>query len=151
MSALDIAMNIIMKYESFRSQPYYATKDEEKRGILTIGYGATTLGGNRVKITDRITEPEAQALLKRKVNTVIPFVQKLLPGCNDNELAACVSLVYNIGEPAFANSTLVKRWQGKEDKTIISDEFPRWNKQSGKELVGLTRRRAEERELFLRE
>jgi lysozyme len=60
------------------------------------------------------------------------------------EFAAFVSLAYNIGVGAFCGSTLVKKLNA-EDYAGACAEISKWNKFKGKPLLGLTRRRAEER------
>ena len=65
-----------------------------------------------------------------------------------NQFDALVSLVFNIGGANFASSTLVKKFNAG-DIQGAADQFPRWKNASGKEMKGLVRRRAAERELFL--
>ena len=58
-----------------------------------------------------------------------------------------VSLAYNIGFGNFSKSTLLKKVNsGNFDGA--SNEFLKWNKSGGKELLGLTRRREREKDLF---
>lgn len=64
----------------------------------------------------------------------------------DNERAALVSLVFNIGTGAFEKSTLRRKLLAG-DKAAAADEFLRW-KFAGGEPV-LLARRARERQLFL--
>jgi lysozyme len=68
----------------------------------------------------------------------------------ENMKAAMVSLAYNIGTGAFASSTLLRLLNQGSDKKLVADQFLRWNKVQGKEVVGLTNRRKLERELFLK-
>jgi hypothetical protein len=65
-----------------------------------------------------------------------------------NQFDALVSLVYNIGQTAFSNSTLLKKLNAK-DYQGAADQFLRWNKGGGKVMKGLVRRREAERALFL--
>lgn len=48
---------------------------------------------------------------------------------NQNLFDAQVTLVYNIGETAFKQSTLVKAWNAGHYKTV-ADQFSRWSKGS---------------------
>lgn len=64
----------------------------------------------------------------------------------DGELAADVSLAFNIGVEAFCNSTLARK-QNAGDHAGACAEFDRWNKAGGRVLPGLVRRRAAERAL----
>ena len=68
---------------------------------------------------------------------------------NQNQFDAMTSLAYNIGVGAFSNSTLLKKVNAK-DFTGAGNEFLKWDKSNGKPLLGLTRRRQREKELFLR-
>ena len=67
---------------------------------------------------------------------------------NQNQFDALVSLAFNIGGPNFAGSTLVKKLNSGDPRGA-ADQFPRWKFADGKEMRGLVRRRAAERELFL--
>jgi lysozyme len=57
--------------------------------------------------------------------------------------------VFNIGEGNFAKSTLLKKINA-HDYLGASAEFLKWSKANGKVMLGLTRRRAAERDHFLR-
>jgi len=61
-----------------------------------------------------------------------------------NQFDALVS-----GEGAFKGSTLLKKLNAT-DYIGAADQFPQWNKGGGKVMKGLVRRRAAERELFLK-
>jgi len=64
-----------------------------------------------------------------------------------NQLDALTSFVFNLGEGNFASSTLLKK-SNAQDWAGAREEFARWNHAAGKEMPGLTRRRAEEAALF---
>jgi hypothetical protein len=66
----------------------------------------------------------------------------LWAGCQKGDLA------YNIGVPAFQGLTLVRKFN-RGDTAGAADEFPRWNKSNGEVLLGLRRRRAADRAMFL--
>ena len=67
---------------------------------------------------------------------------------NQNQYDALCSFVYNLGATNFKNSTLLKKLN-KKDYNGAANELPRWNKQKGKVLRGLTIRRQLEKDLFL--
>lgn len=111
----------------------------------TIGWGHT----KGVKQGDRITQEQAEqfisddlAVFELTVNSAIkrPMTQ--------NQFDAMVSLAFNIGGPAFAQSTLVKKFNAS-DVQGAADQFPRWKLSDGKVMPGLVKRRAAEREMFL--
>lgn len=113
----------------------------------TIGWGHT----KGVKQGDRITQEQAEqffsdelAVFELTVNSVIkrPMTQ--------NQFDAMVSLAFNIGGAAFADSTLVKKFNAG-DIQGTADQFPRWNRSGGSVLNGLVRRRTAEREVFSRD
>jgi lysozyme len=61
---------------------------------------------------------------------------------------ALVSFVYNLGAGAFGGSTMLNLLnRGLYGEAVR--QFARWNKGSGVELAGLTKRRKAEADLFL--
>ena len=139
-----IAAALIKSYEGLRLSTYL-----DAAGVPTIGWGHT---GPDVKRGLTITEAWASDLLRADMRHAATGVVSALPQWNDwppHQQAALVSFVFNIGTNAFAASTLVRRIRNGEDRvTVVSEEMPRWNKADGKELLGLTRRRASEVALF---
>lgn len=139
-------LELIKKYEGFRSEPYKCPA-----GVPTIGYGATYYpDGKRVKLTDApITEKQATDLLK---NMLVGFEKAVDTYCIDtitqNQFDALVSFAYNVGTNALKNSTLLKKLNVNANDQTIRDEFMRWVKAGGKTLKGLVRRRQEEADLY---
>ncbi len=125
-----------------------------------VQYFSQTVIGHRdghtkgVKMGDTCTEQQADdwftledvAWAERCVEkAVLPDVVM-----TDAEFDALVSLTFNIGCAGFQQSTVLKLVNaGSEDEAAYRHAFGMWNKQRGKELAGLTRRRAEEAENFL--
>jgi lysozyme len=66
----------------------------------------------------------------------------------DNEFAALVSFEYNAG--ALANSTLLRMLNAGKPRSEVAEEFRKWVWAGGRVMNGLIRRRAAERDLFLR-
>lgn len=64
-----------------------------------------------------------------------------------SEFDALVAFAYNLGERALKTSTLLRKLNAG-DKEGARREFERWNKNDGKVMRGLTRRRASESALF---
>jgi lysozyme len=131
----------LLQHEGFRDQAYHATADEKARGISTIGFGTT----QDVKQGDKITVERA---LSRALTDGAKF-EGAIKRCvtvplHQHEYDAYVSLAYNIGEGAFCNSTLVRKLNAG-DYAGACAEISRWDKQSGRVLPGLTKRRADER------
>ena len=94
-------------------------------------------------------DPRLSPLLKfREFGVFFEPLHRLL-GRRQNQFDALSSLVFNIGEGGFSSSTLLRLLNSK-DYEGAANQFPRWNKQKGRVLNGLTKRRQEERQLFLK-
>ena len=120
-------------------------------GLPTIGYGSIYgLDDRRVDLSHRsISLDEAEWLLRRDIKRTERYIDHLIKvDCHENEWAAIVSLVFNIGPGNFKASTLRARLN-RCDRMGAADEFPKWRRGGGRILPGLVRRRAEERALFL--
>ena len=135
------AIDIIKKYEGLSLKAYKCPA-----GVWTIGYGTTVYpDGQKVKEGDVITKTKAEALLLDYViNKILPNIQDL--NLTSNQEAAVCSLVYNIGWPAFAKSKCYKAIKTRDWETIFKNWD--WCKGSGRFLLGLAKRRAEEMALF---
>lgn len=139
-------LELIKKYEGFRSAPYKCPA-----GVPTIGYGATYYpDGKRVKMTDApITEKQATEMLK---NMLVGYEKAVDTYCidtiNQNQFDALVSFAYNVGTNALKNSTLLKKLNVNANDPTIKDEFMKWVKAGGKTLKGLVTRRTEEATLY---
>ena len=111
----------------------------------TIGFGST-LG---CKPGLRITMDEAEQRLRHDLESAeLCVANHVSVPLNDNQFAACVSFVFNLGCGNFGKSTLLKLIEA-QDYAGAAEQFPRWNKAAGKVMEGLTRRRAAERALFI--
>lgn len=111
----------------------------------TIGVGHT--GG--VKPGQRITHEQALQFLAEDLWIAEAAVSsKVTAPLTQNQFDALVSLVFNIGAGAFGGSTLL-RLLNLRDYAGAAAQFLRWNKAGGREMPGLTRRRADERDRFL--
>lgn len=116
-------------------------------GVWTIGYGHT---GSDVREGLTIPLSEAERLLTRDLRVAEGHVNDAVKvKLTQNQFDALVSFVYNVGGGAFRSSTLLKLLNAG-DYEGAANQFPRWNKDNGKVVNGLTNRRHEERELFLR-
>jgi lysozyme len=110
----------------------------------TIGVGHT----NGVKKGDTCTVEQAMAWLREDVQGAEAAVSRLVKvPLTQDEFDALVSFVFNVGAGAFEKSTLL-RMLNDEDREGAAAQFDRWNKNDGKVMAGLTRRRKDEREMF---
>jgi GH24 family phage-related lysozyme (muramidase) len=115
-------------------------------GVPTIGYGHTFA----VEMGQTISEAEADALLRKDLKDAEESVDLLVAvPINDNQFSALTSFVFNVGSGAFERSTLLSMLNAGAGAETVVAQFLRWNKASGEELPGLTRRRHAERALFL--
>lgn len=115
-------------------------------GVLTIGYGHT----GDVYPGQVITQAQAEALLRQDLQTFENGVDDVLADIDtsDNQFGAMVSLAYNVGLGNFKHSTVL-RLHNAGDYSGAADAFRMWNRAGGIVLQGLTRRREEERTLYL--
>lgn len=145
-------LDLIKSFEGLRLTAYTATEEERLKNIWTIGYGNTYYpDGKKVKQGDTLSSAsEAAGLLRAAVKDFERGVNEAIKvPMTQNQFDAMVSLAYNIGVGAFKKSTLVAN-MNKINTISVANEFPKWNKAGGKVLTGLMRRRAAERELFLK-
>jgi lysozyme len=128
----------IAMHEGYKGEAYVPVAGD----VPTIGFGST--GG--VKMGDKTDPVRALQRLLDEVDSVyaqgvrncitVPMYQ--------HEFSASVSLTYNIGVKAFCGSTVAKRFN-TGDYAGACAAFDMWNKQGGRVLPGLVKRRAEER------
>lgn len=145
MRASENGINLIKHFEGCRLTAY-----QDSVGVWTIGYGWTQpVDGKPVGKGMNITQQKADDLLKQGVvqyeNGVNSLVKVQL---NQNQFDALVDFAYNLGVNALKGSTLLRKIN-TGDYAGAANEFTKWNKAGGKELVGLTRRREAEKSLFL--
>lgn len=139
-------LELIKDFEGFSSTSYLDVVN-----IPTIGFGNTFYeDGRKVKLGEQISKTDALKLLEVIANR--DFADKIFPSIKikvtQNQFDAMVSLAYNIGSGAFLKSTLLKKVNAG-DFAGAGEEFLRWNKAGGKEVLGLTKRREREKQLFL--
>ena len=140
MHASERAYYLIKKFEGLRLKTYLCPG-----GIHTIGYGHT---GTDVIPGAQINEDTANAYLKMDIRRFENFINKnVTVPINQNQFDALVSFAFNIGNGNLQRSTLLKKLNDG-NYSGAAEEFLRWNKASGKELPGLTKRRLEEKQLF---
>jgi len=139
-------IDLIKKFEGFKSRPYLCPAK-----IPTIGWGNTTYpNGQKVKLSDPpINESVANDLLTNILDKFEKGVVKLVKSkINQNQFDALVSFAFNVGLGNFGKSTLLKKVNINPVDPTIRSEFARWNKSGGKVLIGLTRRREAESNLY---
>jgi lysozyme len=113
-------------------------------GIWTIGYGHT----NGVKENDTCTPEQAVVWLENDLIDAEKAVEHLVTvPLTDNQFAALVSFVFNIGAGKFAGTTLLRKLN-ERGYAIVPAYLKAWIFGGGKQLPGLVARRAAEAELW---
>lgn len=133
-------LNIIKRFEGLVLEPY-----KDVGGKLTIGYGHLIRPGEYFV---SLTEKEAEALLLKDVAVAEAVVKRNVKvKISPNQYSALVSLVYNIGEGHFEDSTLLEVLNDG-DYEEASKQFMRWVHVDGDRVRGLITRRTAEKQLF---
>ena len=142
------AVTSIAQYEGYKDRAYVPVPGDK----VTIGYGTTQYpDGSRVKLGDKVTPERAMVLLKHDASRFEQAVKRCAPvPMYQHEYSAMISSTYNIGEAAFCRSTMAKKLR-VGDYRGACDAMLLWNKQGGKVLRGLTKRREAERRMCLGE
>lgn len=138
-------VELLKRLEGFRAKPYRCAG-----WVWTVGYGSTAYSdGRRVAEGDQdLSREDAEALLRGTVGRVWERVRGLVEvRLTQGQCDALTLLAYNIGAPALAGSTLLRKINAG-DAAGAAAEFPKWNKAGGRVLAGLTKRRALERAMF---
>lgn len=137
MNVSEYGKNLIKSFESCKLVAYKATPTEP---YYTIGWGHY---GSDVKKGQTITQSTADALFNDDIKKFEKLVQKY-PNAysNQNQYDALVCFCYNIGSINQLTAN------GTRTQAQISAKIPAYNKQNGKVLNGLVKRRAAEKALY---
>lgn len=110
----------------------------------TIGYGRA----HGVKPGDVCTKEQAMQWLREDVQDAERTIERLVKvELTDEQHAALVSFIFNVGAGNFERSTLLRMVNARNFDGAAA-EFPRWNRASGRVLAGLTKRRHAEAAMF---
>lgn len=147
MSIGSIGYEYLKKRESLELVAYL----DRKKGVWTIGYGATFYeNGVRVKQGDKINLARAVQLLNYHIGLAAATINRYVTApLNQNQFDALTSFTYNVGGPAFQTSTLRKVVNANPNNfAAIQAQFNRWIYDDGSVLNGLVTRRKEEFEIY---
>lgn len=133
-------LDIVKRNEGLELESYRDTG-----GVWTIGRGHTPATPGQ-----KITLAQADALLAADIGWAEDAVNGATHdvATTGNQFSAMVSLTFNIGEAGFRRSSVL-RLHREGDTQGAADAFRLWNQDNGVALAGLTRRRGEERALYL--
>lgn len=139
-AASALAVGTVAHFEGSSQEAYH-----DPIGIVTICYGHTATA--RIGQTHSIEECER--LLQQDLGAAFDAVDRYaaveLP---PTRRAALASFVYNVGEGAFARSTMLRKLNAGQTVEACN-ELSRWVNAGGRRLAGLERRRDVERWLCL--
>lgn len=134
----------IKGYEGLRLKAYLPTPDD----VPTIGYGST---GPDIKLGMTWTQAQADARFAADLAKFAGKVAALIGAVPTTQAQydALTSFAYNVGygDGGLKTSTLL-RMHKEGDYAGAALQFPRWDKQKGKALAGLTKRRAAEAAIY---
>lgn len=133
---------MIEKIKEFEGCRLVAYKD--MGGVLTIGVGHTF----GVKQGQRITQAQADSLLRGDLLIVEKYINELNVCKTQNQFDALVDFAFNLGIGNLKRSTLLCRIKADAATSSIQKEFMRWNRVNGKVVNGLTKRRKFEADLW---
>lgn len=103
----------------------------------TIGRGHT----KGVKPGDTCTTAQADAWLVEDMEDAAAIVRRLVKvELTQGQFDALADFVFNIGEPQFSSSTLL-RMVNRGQLSQAAQQFERWKFNDGKPMLGLLRRR----------
>jgi len=138
---------LVKEFEGFRTHAY------SDGSQFSIGFGSGThVNGKKVTQHDVVTMEEAIQMLEHDMlKTRLPAIAKLVKVPLTPEMtAALASFCYNKGVGGFTRSTILAKLNAGESLSDVAKEFMNYDRnQAGKQLRGLTRRRAAEAKLFL--
>jgi len=142
----DRLFNVISSYEGFIAVPKWDYMQ------YSVGYGSGYNWDQKrpVQKTDIVDKATAKRWLLAEAQDKYDFVMsKVRVPVTDNQLLALASFTYNVGENAFAGSTLLKLLNNGTNKDVVAQQFDRWVNAGGKVNKGLEGRRKAEKQLFL--
>lgn len=112
-------------------------------GVLTSCMGHT---GPELRMGQKWTPEQCQQQLAEDLVRHADALACINRPLSDGQKAAFVSFAFNVGDKAFCGSTLARK-ANAGDMTGACAELSRWTLAGGKQLPGLVKRRAIEREV----
>ena len=147
LTASDLAIDFIRRYEGFRPEMYY------QDGHWYVGYGTQVKEG---AYPGGVTEAEAEALVREELRSVESVLNAFFArnhlSPTQAQFDALVDFTYNFGSSWLSGSSdLVKIVRGEKDagRLETAHAFGEWCHAGGVALPGLANRRLEEAALYL--
>lgn len=140
-----MAAEFIKPFEKCVLTAYQGKAD--KPGVITIGWGHT---GPEVHLGLTWTQKQADDQLVKDLAGAETDARKYTQAAvTDQQLAALISFVFNLGGGAYSTSTL-RTLINQRDWLAAAKSWIQWDHSNGVEVKGLLIRRLEEAAFFLR-
>lgn len=141
------ATKLVAGFEGFASKAYPDPAGQTK--TYSIGYGHQIVPGDGFTSTSTISESDAFALLGDDIARSVACVEGAIDvtQLTSDQVAACISLCYNIGCSGFQSSSVVNDINNGDLESAAS-AFLLWNKAGGIVNASLVSRRQSESDLF---
>ena len=136
--AVALVVPLVMLYEGTVLQSY-----RDPIGIITACVGHT---GPELRMGQRYTRQQCEDMLYGDLLKHAQALDCIKRPMTDGQKAAFLSFAFNVGNKAFCDSTLARK-ANAGDMPGACAELSRWTRAGGRELPGLVKRRAAEREL----
>lgn len=137
-AAAALAVSTVALYEGTVLRSY-----RDPIGIITACTGHT---GPELKMGQTFTRQHCEDMLYADLNKHAAALDCIKRPMTDGQKAAFLSFAFNVGNGAFCGSTLARK-ANAGDMPGACAELSRWTYAGGKQLPGLVRRRAAERQL----
>lgn len=138
--AATLLVATVGNFEGLRTDPY-----KDIIGVWTVCYGETHVEMRKY------SPAECQTMLSDSLATYAEPVLTRNPELkgHDPQLAAAISLSYNIGTTNYRKSSVARLFSAGQWRAAC-DSFLKWSNAGGKRVEGLYRRRQQERAICLR-
>ena len=136
--ALALAVPLVVTFEGYVP---WVHRDPIGRLAACYGHDDQTMTPGK-----RFTAAECQAMLDQDLLKHAQALDCIKHPLTDGQKAAFVSFAFNVGNKALCDSTLARK-ANAGDMAGACAELSRWTRAGGRELPGLVKRRAAEREL----
>lgn len=143
----DATISLVKKFEDFSSTIYPCLA-----GKPTIGYGHVVNDAEKVKYKNGISPKEAEDLLRQDLQDAVNCLKRLIKvDLHVDNIAALISLVFNVGCGDFASSKalkLINENKLEQAKIELFDPIKGFVRIGNKIIKGLVNRRALEAKLW---
>lgn len=137
-AAVVLVVPLVEKFEGTVLRSY-----RDPVGIITACTGHT---GPELKMGQTYSRQQCEEMLYKDLAKHAEALNCVRAPLTDGQRAAFLSFAFNVGDDAFCRSTLVRKANAGDFDGACA-ELSRWIYASGKELPGLVKRRAAERQL----